>query len=188
MDIIHDNAADLSALNGKTVAVIGYGAQGRAQALCMRDSGVNVIIGVRPGKSFDAATQDGFQVMTVAEAADKADIIHILLPDESHGSVYEAEIKPHLKAGKTLCCSHGFAYVFNKDDEPSSIREVLDEMLRPFALRLKQKNGKLLLYDINGIYDTAPTPVCWRGTDAMLGVEPVYNKVTITFSPYATGR
>ena len=97
MDIIHDNAADLSALNGKTIAVIGYGAQGRAQALCMRDSGVNVIIGVRPGKSFDAATQDGFQVMTVAEAADKADIIHILLPDESHGSVYEAEIKPHLK-------------------------------------------------------------------------------------------
>ena len=57
MDIIHDNAADLSALNGKTVAVIGYGAQGRAQALCMRDSGVNVIIGVRPGKSFDAAAQ-----------------------------------------------------------------------------------------------------------------------------------
>lgn len=55
MDIIHDNAADLSALNGKTIAVIGYGAQGRAQALCMRDSGVNVIIGVRPGKSFDAA-------------------------------------------------------------------------------------------------------------------------------------
>ena len=65
MDIIHDNAADLSALNGKTVAVIGYGAQGRAQALCMRDSGVNVIIGVRPGKSFDAATQEGFQVMSV---------------------------------------------------------------------------------------------------------------------------
>ena len=61
MDIIHDNAADLSALNGKTVAVIGYGAQGRAQALCMRDSGVNVIIGVRPSKSFDAAAQDGFR-------------------------------------------------------------------------------------------------------------------------------
>lgn len=51
--------------------------------------------------------------MSVAEAAEKADIIHILLPDESHGAVYEAEIKPHLKAGKTLCCSHGFAYVFN---------------------------------------------------------------------------
>lgn len=84
-------------------------------------------------------------------------------------------------------CSLMCENFFDEDDEPSSIREVLDEMLRPFALRLKQKNGKLLLYDINGIYDTAPTPVCWRGTDAMLGVEPVYNKVTITFSPYATG-
>ena len=125
MDIIHDNAADLSALNGKTIAVIGYGAQGRAQALCMRDSGVNVIIGVRPGKSFDAATQDGFQVMTVAEAADKADIIHILLPDESHGSVYEAEIKPHLKAGKTLCCSHGFAYVFNTIVPPADVDVIM---------------------------------------------------------------
>lgn len=125
MDIIHDNAADLSALNGKTVAVIGYGAQGRAQALCMRDSGVNVIIGVRPGKSFDAATQDGFQVMTVAEAAEKADIIHILLPDESHGSVYEAEIKPHLKAGKTLCCSHGFAYVFNTIVPPADVDVIM---------------------------------------------------------------
>lgn len=75
---------------------------------------------------------------------------------------------------------------FDEDDEPSSIREVLDEMLRPFALRLKQKNGKLLLYDINGIYDTASTAVQWRGTDAEMGVEPVYNKVTITFSPYAS--
>lgn len=75
---------------------------------------------------------------------------------------------------------------FDEDDEPSSIREVLDEMLRPFALRLKQKNGKLLLYDINGIYDTASTAVQWRGTDAEMRVEPVYNKVTITFSPYAS--
>ena len=88
----------------------------------MRDSGVNVIIGVRPGKSFDAAAQDGFQVMSVAEAAEKADIIHILLPDESHGAVYEAEIKPHLKAGKTLCCSHGFAYVFNTIVPPRGCR------------------------------------------------------------------
>lgn len=75
---------------------------------------------------------------------------------------------------------------FDEDEEPSSIREVLDEMLRPFALRLKQKNGKLLLYDINGIYNTASTAVQWRGTDAEMGVEPVYNKVTITFSPYAS--
>lgn len=91
----------------------------------MRDSGVNVIIGVRPGKSFDAAAQDGFQVMSVAEAAEKADIIHILLPDESHGAVYEAEIKPHLKAGKTLCCSHGFAYVFNTIVPPADVDVIM---------------------------------------------------------------
>lgn len=83
-------------------------------------------------------------------------------------------------------CSLMCENFFDEDEEPSSIREVLDEMLRPFALRLKQKNGKLLLYDINGIYDTASVPVKWRGTDAELGVEPVYNKVTITFSPYAS--
>lgn len=63
--------------------------------------------------------------MTVAEAADKADIIHILLPDESHGSVYEAEIKPHLKAGKTLCCSHGFAYVFNTIVPPADVDVIM---------------------------------------------------------------
>lgn len=114
MEIIHDSAADLSALNGKTIAIIGYGAQGRNQALCLRDSGVNVIIGVRPGKSFDAATQDGFQVMSVADASKAADIIHILLPDESHGTVYTNEIKPNMAPGKTLSCSHGFAYVFDQ--------------------------------------------------------------------------
>ncbi|MEG1741157.1 MAG: ketol-acid reductoisomerase, partial [Akkermansia sp.] len=125
MDIIHDNAADLSVMNGKTVAVIGYGAQGRAQALCMRDSGVNVIIGVRKGKSFDAATQEGFKVMSVSDAAKEADIIHLLLPDESHGAVYEGEIKPFLKAGKTLCCSHGFAYVFKTIVPPADVDVIM---------------------------------------------------------------
>ena len=67
MEILHDKDADVSVLNGKTVAVIGYGAQGRAQALCMRDSGVHVIIGIRPGKSWDAAVQDGFEVMSVED-------------------------------------------------------------------------------------------------------------------------
>ena len=61
MKILHDSDADLGVLNGKTIAVIGYGSQGKAQALCLRDSGLNVIIGVRPGKSFDAAVEDGFK-------------------------------------------------------------------------------------------------------------------------------
>jgi len=125
MQIFHDSDADLSVLNGKTVAIIGFGAQGRAQALCLRDSGVNVIIGIRPGKSYDAAVQEGFQAMSVADAAQKADIIHILLPDENHGPVYENEIKPYLKAGKTLCCSHGFAYVFKEIVPPANVDVIM---------------------------------------------------------------
>ena len=125
MDILHDKDADVSVLNGKTVAVIGYGAQGRAQALCMRDSGVNVIIGLRPGKSWDAAVQDGFEVLTVDAAAARADIIHILLPDEKHGEVFEKQIKPGLSAGKTLCCSHGFAYVFKTIVPPADVDVIM---------------------------------------------------------------
>ncbi len=125
MELLHDKDADVSVLNGKTVAVIGYGAQGRAQALCMRDSGVNVVIGLRPGKSWDSAVQDGFQVLSVDEASEMADVIHILLPDESHGSVFENQIKPHLKANKALCCSHGFAYVFKTIVPPTDVDVIM---------------------------------------------------------------
>ena len=125
MHILHDNDADLSVLNGTTIAVIGYGSQGRAQALCMRDSGLNVIIGIRPGKSFDAAVQDGFKVLTVAEAAREADIIHILLPDEMHGPVYRDEIAPEVNPGKTLSFSHGFSIVFKEIVPPAGVDVIM---------------------------------------------------------------
>ncbi len=124
MKLYHDADASLELLNGKTIAIIGYGAQGRNQALCLRDSGINVIIGVRPGPSFDAATADGFPTMTVAEAAQKADIIHILLPDETHGPVYENEIKPYI-AGKVLSCSHGFNIIFDEIVPPTDVDVIL---------------------------------------------------------------
>ena len=114
VNFLHDIDADLNALGDRVIAVIGFGAQGRAQALCLRDSGVNVIVGVRPGKSFDAAVQEGFRTMSVAEAAAAADHIHILLPDEMHGPVYESQIKPSMKSGKTLSFSHGFSIVFGE--------------------------------------------------------------------------
>ena len=95
-------------------------------------------------------------------------------------------LSPDYKGDLFEDCSLICDNFFDEDDEPSSMREVLDEILRPFALRLKQKNGKILLYDINAICDIAPSPVQWQSTDAELGVEPVYNKVTITFSPYAS--
>lgn len=114
VNLLHDKDADIAALNGKTVAVIGYGTQGAAQAQCMRDSGVNVIIGQRAGKSFDKAVADGFETLSVSDAAAKADIIHILLPDESHKAVYDNEILPHMSAGKTLSFSHGFNIIYNQ--------------------------------------------------------------------------
>ena len=113
MNILYDEDASLDVLKGKNVAVIGYGAQGRAQALCMRDSGVQVIVGLREnGKSWKQAKADGLIVATVKEAAEKGDIIHMLIPDEYHKEVYENEIKGHLKPGKVLSCSHGFNICF----------------------------------------------------------------------------
>ncbi|MCR5184054.1 MAG: ketol-acid reductoisomerase [Opitutales bacterium] len=123
--IFHDKDADLSFLKDKTIAIMGFGAQGRAQALCLRDSGCNVIIGVRKGKSFKAAKEAGFAVFSVAEAAKRADIIHILLPDESHKSVYADEIAKYVTPGKTLCCSHGFAYVFKNIVPPAGVDVIM---------------------------------------------------------------
>lgn len=125
MKILHDKDADLSVLSGKTIAVMGYGAQGRAQALCMRDSGLTVVIGIRPGKSEVAAKQDGFRTMSITEAAKIADVIHLLLPDENHGPVYKAEILPVLTPGKTMSCSHGFAYVFGEIVPPADVNVIM---------------------------------------------------------------
>ncbi|MBI4053192.1 MAG: ketol-acid reductoisomerase [Candidatus Diapherotrites archaeon] len=123
--IFHEKDATLDAVKGKTIAVIGYGAQGRAQALMMHDSGLNVVVGIRPGKSADKAKADGLKILPVAEAAQKADIVHILLPDEVQGQVYEKEIKPHLKAGKALSFSHGFNIVFKKIVPPEGVDVIM---------------------------------------------------------------
>lgn len=115
MKIYHDSDGDLNLLKDKVVAVVGYGAQGRHQALNMRDSGVKVIIAVREnGPSWKKAQEDGFETQPVAKAAEMADIIHMLIPDEHHGPVYEKDIKPNMKPGKTLSCSHGFNIVYKE--------------------------------------------------------------------------
>jgi ketol-acid reductoisomerase len=91
----------------------------------MRDSGVNVIVGARKGPSFDKASEAGFEVMSVAAAAEKADIIHILLPDEFHADVYAADIAPQMKAGKTLSCSHGFNIIFGEIAPPAEVDVIM---------------------------------------------------------------
>ena len=148
VQILHDKDADLAVLSNKTVAVIGYGSQGSAQAMCMKDSGVNVIIGQRKGPSFDKAVEDGFEVMDVASAAEKADIIHILLPDEYHTSVYENEIKQHLKAGKVLSCSHGFNIVY-KGIVPSEDVDVI--MVAPKSPATEVRKEYLAGFGVPGL-------------------------------------
>lgn len=123
--VYYDQDADLSLLQGKTVAVIGYGSQGHAQAQNLRDSGVNVIIGLRKGKSWEQAEEDGFEVYEVDEAAKKAQIIQILLPDELHPKVYREQIEPHLNEGDALVFSHGFSIHFQQIVPPKNVDVVL---------------------------------------------------------------
>lgn len=106
--MFYEKDADLNVLKGKTVAVIGYGSQGHAQAQNLRDSGVHVIIGLREGRSWEQAKNDGFEVYTVDEAVSKADVVQLLMPDETQASVYQQQIAPNLKKGAALMFSHGF--------------------------------------------------------------------------------
>lgn len=110
----YEKDADLSVLSGKTVAIIGYGSQGHAQAQNLRDSGVKVIIGLRQGRSWEQAKNDGFEVVSVAEAASRADLVQILMPDETQAKVYNDEIAPNLKKGAALVFSHGFNIHFGQ--------------------------------------------------------------------------
>jgi ketol-acid reductoisomerase len=108
-------------LKGKTVAVIGYGSQGHAHALNLRDSGQKVVIGLRPGKSWVQAEKDGFHVLPVREACVAADLVMVLLPDENQPFVFENEIRPALTTGKALVFAHGFNIHFTQVVPPENV-------------------------------------------------------------------
>ena len=135
--------ADLSVLKGKRIAVIGYGSQGRGQSLNLKDSGLDVVIGLRPGKSWDAAIKDGMKVMAVAEAVKKADIIQILLPDEHQAAVYKSEIMPNLSDKKCLMFSHGFNIHFGQIIPPQTVDVIMVAPKGPgFMVRRQYEEGK----------------------------------------------
>jgi len=118
----YDADADLSALDGQTVAVLGYGSQGHAHAANLRDSGVKVIVGLAAGsKSRAIAEANGFEVQTVAEAVKASDVIMIALPDTAQKAVYDAEIAPNLRDGQLLMFAHGFNIRFGRIQPPTGV-------------------------------------------------------------------
>ena len=118
----YEKDCNLDALNGKVIAIIGYGSQGHAHALNLRDSGCNVIIGLRKGgKSWPVAEKDGFEVYTVAEAAKKADIVMILINDEVQAAVYKSEIAPNLEPGNAIAFAHGFNIRYKQIVAPEGV-------------------------------------------------------------------
>ena len=109
LNVYYDKDCDINLIKSKTVAMIGFGSQGHAHAENLRDSGVNVVVGLKPGgSSWKKAEAKNFEVLTVAEATAKADVVMILLPDETQADVYKNEIEPNLKSGATIAFGHGF--------------------------------------------------------------------------------
>ncbi|MFW6117006.1 MAG: ketol-acid reductoisomerase [Thermoproteota archaeon] len=126
VNVYYDEDVELSSLKNKTISVIGYGSQGRAQANNMRDSGVNVILGLRPeGDSWKKGEREGFEVYTVSEASKKGDIIHLLIPDLVQPKVYREQIAPYLTKEKTLSFSHGYNIHFEQIVPPSQVDVIM---------------------------------------------------------------
>lgn len=126
LKIYYEKDADINILKGKKIAVIGYGSQGHAQAQNLKESGMDVIVSTRTGTpNYQLAIKHGFKPVSVDEAAQQGDFIQILMPDETQRAVYEAQIKPHLKEGKTLCFSHGFNIHFGQIVPPNNIDVIM---------------------------------------------------------------
>ena len=125
-NIYYQQDCDLNKLNGKTVAIIGYGSQGHAHALNLKESGVNVIVGLYEGsKSWAKAEKAGLKVMTSADAAKNADMIMILINDEKQAKLYKESIEPNLTEGKTLMFAHGFNIHFGCIKPPKNVNVIM---------------------------------------------------------------
>jgi ketol-acid reductoisomerase len=126
VNVYYDKDIDVSPIIGAKIAVVGYGSQGRAQALNLRDSGAQVFVGLREnGKSWKLAQSDGFQPLTVKDASAKADTILLLIPDPQQPAVFKSEIEPNLKAGKTLEFSHGYNIHFGDIVPPKAVDVIM---------------------------------------------------------------
>src|SRR5687767_7224810 len=120
--MFYDDDADLKLLEGKTVAILGYGSQGHAHSLNLKDSGVDVVVGLRPdSSSVEQARSNGLEVTDVAEAASRGDIVMVLLPDERHGQIYDEQIRDGIAPGKSLFFGHGFSVHYGEVEPPPEV-------------------------------------------------------------------
>ena len=120
--VYYENDADISLIQDKTIGVIGYGSQGHAHAQNLKDSGLNVIVGLYEGSgSWSKAEEDGFSVAVASQAAKESDIIVMLLPDTSQGEVYKRDIEPNLGVGKSIAFAHGFSIHYQTVVPPSNV-------------------------------------------------------------------
>ncbi|MBI5415811.1 MAG: ketol-acid reductoisomerase [Candidatus Omnitrophica bacterium] len=142
--IYYDKDADLNVYKGRTIAIVGYGIQGRGQALSLRDSGLNVLVAQRPGGvNYDQAKKDGFEPVDADVAAKKADVIMILTQDHVQGELYRKSIKRYLKKGKSLAFSHGFNIHFGRIKPPEDVDVWMIAPKGPGALVRRQfEEGK----------------------------------------------
>ena len=142
--VYYDNDADIELIKSKIIAIIGYGIQGRGQALCLRDSGCKVIVAELPGTAnYDKAKEDGFSPFLADQAAKQADVIQILTQDHVQAKVYEENIKKNLKKGKALCFSHGFNIRFKQIKPPKKVDVFMVAPKGPGALvRRMYEQGK----------------------------------------------
>ena len=125
VNVYYDRDCDLSLIKSKTVAIIGFGSQGHAHAENLRDSGVKVIIGLRDGSSANKARAKNFEVLSVAEATKKADVIMILTPDEFQAQIFNSEIKPNLSEGKAIAFAHGFNVHYGQIVAPKGVDVIM---------------------------------------------------------------
>ncbi len=142
--IYYDQDADLARLQGKTLAILGYGIQGSAQAQNLRDSGLKVLVGLHAeARRREQAKADGFDVLSVAEACRRSDYVQVLIPDERQGDTYTAEIAPNLRAGQVLAFSHGFAIHFHQIVPPKDVYVLMIAPKAPGAtVRSLYQNGQ----------------------------------------------
>jgi ketol-acid reductoisomerase len=120
--MFYDDDADITLLDGKTVAILGYGSQGHAHSLNLKDSGVDVVVGLRPDSaSVEQARSNGLEVTDVAEAASRGDIVMVLLPDEKHGQIWQEQIRDGIAPGKALFFGHGFSVHYGEVESPPEV-------------------------------------------------------------------